>query len=113
MTDNITDVRAEIASAEAALRRARARLIELEKAGRQYPPEPNESLVTFNIRFNITGVTYLYAAVRANGRWYSTGGERFDSWRDLIDWIRQSNAPAQTRIWVHQGGTTAFSLDTP
>lgn len=85
----MTDARAEIASAEAALRRARAQLTALENENRQksYPAEPDSDTVRFNIQFSLSGSVYRYAAIKAAGRWYTTGGQSL-SWNGLIDWIR-------------------------
>jgi len=106
MSDKMTDARAEIASAEAALRRARQRLIEAEQAFREktYPPRPTSNYIGFSIVFSIPGKTYHYAAIRVHGdKWYTTGGKIFDSWELLIDWIRvNSVAPG---VWITQLGS--------
>lgn len=112
----MTDARAEIASAEAALRRARAQLTALENEERQkrYPNAPDSDLVRFNIQFSIPGTVYRYAAIKANGRWYTTGGQSFDSWNGLIDWIRKNHVGAGIYITSMEpsGNESPLRVDT-
>lgn len=63
---------------------------------RRLPAEPGGStVVRFEVTFVTGGLTYNYAAVRVNGRWYTTGtGEpaMFNSWADMLNWIRTETA---------------------
>lgn len=44
-------------------------------------------VVVFEKKFNADGVTYTYAAVKANGLWYLTNRTSSLTWEDLMDII--------------------------
>jgi hypothetical protein len=82
--------------AQAAVMRARTQLEEaqkqLDRALINYPDQPEDGAVLkFALQFESWGPMYRYAALRVNGRWYTTGHSCPDggySWRELIDFIR-------------------------
>lgn len=88
MTDKIAEAQAQVREAESRLANAR-RL--LEEARRSYPDEPQSDYISFNVQFTPVSKSYRYAAIRVAGRWYTTGGDQFDSWHALVDWIRKSD----------------------
>lgn len=112
MTDKIQQAKADIEQARMALQRAQDRLDTLERQT-SYPPEPSEDVVRFSVQFSSTGETYRYAAIKANGKWYTTGGQQFDSWTALIDWIRGHHAGPIA--YIHPMGTTTgwIRVETP
>lgn len=94
MTDKMTDARAEIASAEAALRRARERLIELERE-EAYPPEPSSDVIVFSL-------AHKYAAIRIGKYWYTTGQTlqaHGVTWEELVDWMRKNHVSSYLNIY--------------
>ena len=92
MTDklDLSRIRSEIEAAETRLKLARERLAEAEREAAEIPPEPKSDFITFNLRFTTSGVTYRYAAIRAAGRWYTTGGGSY-SWEGLVKWIQKNH----------------------
>jgi hypothetical protein len=66
-------------------------------ASLRYPSEPSgaERVISFRKRYEGPGAkVYVYAAIRVNGRWYTTGSTCPASgftWRGLVDFIREDN----------------------
>jgi hypothetical protein len=99
MTDKMAQARAEISSAEAALRRARDRLAELERL-KDYPDEP-KNIATITFELLMGNRNYRFGAIKANGLWYTTGKTvqaHGVTWTELVDWMREHDQRPITYI---------------
>lgn len=78
-----------LAAALAAQLAAEARIEEA------YGPEPEEdgAVIAFRVRFMPRGPKYHYAAIRANGLWYTTGptSPKGYGWDELVSWLDSMN----------------------
>ena len=57
----------------------------------RYGPEPSKdgAIIAWRMRFQKGGVKYRYAAIRAEGIWYTTGPNSLKgyTWDELVSWI--------------------------
>ncbi len=57
----------------------------------RYGPEPskNGAIITWRMRFHIKGLKYHYAAIKADGLWYTTGpnSPKGYTWDELVSWL--------------------------
>ena len=54
-----------------------------------HEPEADGSVIRWRMRFRKGGVKYIYAAVKANGLWYTTGpnSPKGYTWDELVSWL--------------------------
>ena len=100
MIDKMRALELRIEQAEANLQAARSTLNALKREEREknYPPEPQSDFIAFGVKFSPSGTTYKYAAIRVGRTWYTTGGERFDGWGGLVDWVRKNHVDRATTV---------------
>lgn len=75
--------------------------VELEKLN-NYPEDVYEDgeVIRFDKTFN-DGLTYSYAAIKAEGLWYTTGpsSPKGYSWEALLDWIFKGRHGSKITLW--------------
>lgn len=87
-------LRAKVAKRTTKQTRDRSMIVELERYIEQHklPVEPGSATtLRFARRHERGGKTYMYAAVNASGRWFTTGStcpRHGYSWAELVDEIR-------------------------
>lgn len=76
-----------VRTAKAADNLAQSKLSMIDEYGDDHK---DGTVLAFRKRFEQFGPSYSYAAIRANGRWYMTGGRSSAqgcSWAELVDWL--------------------------
>jgi len=85
--------------AEALAALAARTLARLDQIEQQYGPDGEDGSVIRFIR-TIRTRTYSYAAIRAGGRWYVTGGQSPQqlTWSELVRWLDHQKIQAVERL---------------
>lgn len=109
----------KLAEARKLLEQAQRRLAEAEReAALLIPAEPKGAeVVRFSLRLDSNHHSYQFAAIRVNGKWYTTGRQvqaHGVSWSELVRWIRDHHIGSFTFVHVLNGPSAgaAIRIDT-
>lgn len=110
----------KLAEARRLLEQAQRRLAEVEREARlEIPAEPTGAeVVRFTLHLDQGHPGYRFAAIRVNGRWYTTGRTvqaHGVTWAELIRWIRKHHSGSFMFVHVLSGPDHGASIrvDTP
>ena len=93
MADVDADVAREARERELRDMRSRKSQLVLQYGTDRYE---DETVLTFSRQFTRDGKRYTYAAIRANGKWYTTGersGVQGATWLDFVLWLVSGEMP--------------------
>jgi hypothetical protein len=86
---------------------------------RQYPDPPkidypNGDSFSVDLQYKAGGKVYRFVLLRVEGRWYSTGSERFETWKEVIDWLRGPDVYWHSAFYrLTNGGTYGLGSEYP
>lgn len=120
MTDKLSDARRLLDEARQRVALAERQLEEVAReAALLIPAEPKGAeVVRFSLRLDSNHHSYEFAAIRVNGKWYTTGRQvqaHGVSWSELVRWIRNHHVGSFTFVHVLNGPSAgaAIRIDTP